>query len=171
MNNSNIQRLIKVDIPHWQSGSDNFTSLLFSMIQKADPHNKQKLRSLWPDEVAALMYWQAEREKIVNPNMLPVVSVMIAKKDLHFCNANEKAVVFEHYDRTRFDQDNDDNLGISLIFSNGFYDGFSRKDLELCSLVPCNVLIPKLENYTFVNVTHLMQDYCNGVFDLAFKTN
>lgn len=163
-----VQRLIRVDIPHWQSGADNFTSLLFGLIRKADPGNRQKLHSLWPNEVEAFVRWQAEREKIVLPDMLPVGSVMVVTKDLHFCKAGEKAVIYEHYDRTQFDQDDDDNLGISLIFPNGFYDGFSRKDLNMCQLKPHHSPLPELADYTFINVQRLMQDYCAGVFDKGF---
>ena len=163
-----VQRLIKVDIKLWQSGADNFTSLLFGLIQKADPGNQHKLRSVWPNEVEAYVRWQAEREKIIISGMLPVGSVMAATKDLHFCKAGEKAVIYEHYDRTRFDQNDGDNLGIGLIFPNGFYDGFSRKDLAACQLKPHHPPLPELADYTFINVQRLMQDYCAGVFDKGF---
>jgi hypothetical protein len=57
--------------------------------------------------------------------------------------------------------------GVSVIFENGEYDGFSveeqREYLERTGHEE------SVENYVFVNVMKLTQDFESGVFDLVFN--
>lgn len=45
------------DILYWQQGGDNFTSLLFTLLCKADPERKAKLTMCFPDEASIFMEW------------------------------------------------------------------------------------------------------------------
>lgn len=45
------------EIEHWQNGGTNFNSLLFTLIQKADHENTEKIRLGFPDHVDALCEW------------------------------------------------------------------------------------------------------------------
>jgi len=43
----------------WQHGNgDNFHSLLYTLIGKADPHNQRQLEMGFPNEVLAWQMWQ-----------------------------------------------------------------------------------------------------------------
>lgn len=49
----------------YNSGQDHFSALLFRLIGKADPGNRERLRKGYPEHVAAWEEWQAtptERE-------------------------------------------------------------------------------------------------------------
>lgn len=46
-----------LEIRTWQNGGTNFTSLLFTLMQKADRVNFEKLRTSFPDEALALESW------------------------------------------------------------------------------------------------------------------
>lgn len=52
---------MKIDWPLkikvWQSGGTDFTSLLLTLIQKADPINQERLRIVFPDAVKAFYKW------------------------------------------------------------------------------------------------------------------
>jgi len=60
-----------------------------------------------------------------------------------------------------------DRGGVSVIFSNGEYDGFSPEEQE--------AMLQKIDfdeptsNYQFVHVIKLNEDFENGVFDSVFK--
>lgn len=56
-----VERIKKIDIPHWQDDGSNFTSLLLQLIQKADNHNKYKIAQSYPNEVEAFRQWEAQR--------------------------------------------------------------------------------------------------------------
>ena len=45
------------DLWYWRHGGDSFTCQLFSLIQKADPSNRVKLRRAFPEEVEAWSQW------------------------------------------------------------------------------------------------------------------
>ncbi|WP_422444141.1 hypothetical protein [Endozoicomonas sp. ALB091] len=55
-----VDRLKRIDIPHWINGGTNFTSKLFVLIQTSDPDNKWKIKQVFPNEVEALRQWNEE---------------------------------------------------------------------------------------------------------------
>lgn len=76
--------------------------------------------------------------------------------------AQSRAVVYEHYRLG-------DHVGISLIFPNGEYDGFSERDLELADVYPTGIVDPQVSRYQFSNVLQLQRDFQAGVFARALK--
>jgi len=42
---------------HINRSADNFNCLIFYMIGKADPHNRERLRLSWPEHVKLWEYW------------------------------------------------------------------------------------------------------------------
>lgn len=50
---------LKIKIKYWQEGGTNFTSMLFTLIAKADHENRERLRVAFPDVVEAWESWQA----------------------------------------------------------------------------------------------------------------
>jgi hypothetical protein len=73
------------------------------------------------------------------------------------------AVVYEQYQIGK-------HQGVSLIFPNGEYCGFSIEDLTIWEVNPVMV-IPGLSNYQFEYVGNLQKDYLKGAFANAFKPN
>lgn len=76
-----------------------------------------------------------------------------------------KGYVYETYR----DFDNPTKFGISVIFTNGEYDGFSVRDQDL--------FLELIENtntsYNFINVMQLSNDFARGHFNmiLGIETN
>lgn len=54
-----LRKAIK-ELWYWQYGTDptNFTSVLYTLISKADGMNKARLRSAYPDECQAFAMWE-----------------------------------------------------------------------------------------------------------------
>ena len=79
--------------------------------------------------------------------------------------AGTKGYVYDTYQ----DFDDPSKLGISVIFANGEYDGFSIRDQEL--------FLELIENtntsYNFINVMQLSNDFSRGHFNmiLGIETN
>lgn len=72
-----------------------------------------------------------------------------------------RGVVYEVYHL------NDDHRGVSVIFENGEYDGFSPSEQEdYLERIGHAVTI---ENYQFINVAKLSLDFHKGIFDEAFE--
>ena len=70
------------------------------------------------------------------------------------------AVVYENYDfEGRM-------FGVSMIFQNGNYDGFSEEDMQIFEVNPVR-LNPHLAKYKFQNVGQLSDHFRIGVFDKA----
>lgn len=69
----------------------------------------------------------------------------------------EIAIIVEHY-----------NTGKSLIFENGFHDGFSYDDL-IHFMTEFDTNSHPNYNYHFKNVIQLDQDYKNGLFKHIFE--
>lgn len=46
-----------LEIKVWQNGGTNFTSILLTLIQKADLINQERLRIAFPDAVKAFYEW------------------------------------------------------------------------------------------------------------------
>lgn len=72
-----------------------------------------------------------------------------------------RAVCYEVYPRA------DGEPGVSLIFPNGNYDGFSRRDLTLFAVTPVGHCLA-LASYKFVNVSRLWLDWQRGTFKQAW---
>ena len=104
------------------------------------------------------------------PIKVPKVgSVVVASSKSDLLEEGMKGIVYEQYDRTLFDQDPEDNVGVSLIFENGFYCGFSKKDMLLFDIQVTGRTIPELEDYQFLNVNQLSEDFCQGKLHEVFK--
>lgn len=73
------------------------------------------------------------------------------------------AVVYEHYTLG-------EHHGISLIFPNGNYDGFSEECASLFEVTP-ERFIAGLSDYNFENVMKLALDFDRGIFDSALGLN
>lgn len=78
-----------------------------------------------------------------------------------------KGVVYERYDRSNFDDDPEDNVGVGIIFETGSYDGFSRSDLAMYKIENTGVVDEFASYYRFENVGQLDQDFKRSYFDLA----
>jgi len=76
-----------------------------------------------------------------------------------------RGVVYEIY----ADFDDPREQGVSVIFKNGEYDGFSHEDQKLF-LNEESVPVPYwIRDYQFTNVMKLSQDFRNGFWDEIFQ--
>ena len=98
--------------------------------------------------------------------LLPVGSIVLSGKAFSDVKAGSLGVVYENYNRKGFDQEG--GQGVSILFSNGFHDGFSSSDLERFDIRVSGVVEESIANYQFKNVLSLMDDYRKGVFDSVF---
>lgn len=84
---------------------------------------------------------------------------------LRECLGNEPGaigVVYEEYDLG-------EGCGVSIIFPNGDYDGFSFQEQGVFF---CKIGHEEsLSNYHFTNVLQLSRDFFKGYFDAALKVN
>lgn len=160
-----IKKLLTIDIPQWQDGAHNYTSHLLSLIRKADPRHLHKLSTIYPNEVEAFKRW--ERIELAEALMPEVGAVMEAGKAFGDVEPGMLGVVYERYDRTNFDFDREDNIGVSILFETGFYDGFSMHDLEACSVRYTGKVDQLSSYYQFENVGQLDEDFRRGIFDRA----
>jgi hypothetical protein len=74
--------------------------------------------------------------------------------------AGSPAVIYEHY---RIGE----RRGVSLLFPNGNYDGFSSESLQIFDVQPKG-LIRSCADYQFTNVIRLRDDFNRGLFEQAF---
>ncbi len=89
---------------------------------------------------------------------LIVGDIVKLKKDLLDNPAGSEGVVYEVYKIEEVE-------GVSIIFENGEYDGFSKKDqVDLLERAGHK---PSLKDYKFQNVQTLTMDYINGMFDIT----
>ena len=72
-------------------------------------------------------------------------------------------VIYETYK----DLDGAEDPGVSVIFENGNYDGFSVAEQK--EMLKELVVFTPLENYQFRNVLQLSRDFNNGVFRQALS--
>lgn len=72
---------------------------------------------------------------------------------------NCSAVVYEHYFFAG-------HRGISLLFPNGAFDGFSANEIDAWGVVPKS-RCPNVSHYKFESVVKLRQDFKAGRFNLA----
>lgn len=82
------------------------------------------------------------------------------------CMNNSVGIIGYVYD-TYTDFDNSSKLGISVIFPNGNYDGFSYKDQVL--LLDPNFHQEIDLKYEFKNVMKLSHDFDRGVFNKVWQ--
>lgn len=77
-----------------------------------------------------------------------------------------RGVVYEEYP----DFDDIGEKGVSIIFENGNYDGFSFEDQDLF-LEKENVIniSNEIKNYKFEHVMKLSKDFDNGLWDEIFR--
>jgi len=76
-----------------------------------------------------------------------------------------RGVIYEIYS----DFDDSKQVGISVIFENGEYDGFSKEDQKIF-LEKEDVNIPlDIKEYKFTNVMKLSQDFNKGFWDEIFR--
>ncbi|WP_394222543.1 hypothetical protein [Alteromonas gracilis] len=58
--------------------------------------------------------------------------------------------------------------GVSILFPNGRYDGFSERCIEIMDVVPAR-LSRALCNYEFIHIGKLSSDFERGIFNHAFS--
>lgn len=90
-----------------------------------------------------------------------VGTIVKLKKDCLDNPPNTKGVCYERYDRGKGEE------GVSIIFENGKYDGFSP-DEQREILVPIGIS-EDLMNYKFQNVGKVIEDFKKGIFNPALK--
>ena len=159
-----------IDVPNSRGDATNYTCCLIRLIEKADPSNRHKLSTVYPNEVEAYTRWEAKAMRYIDPNQPKIGTIVIAGANNHCVEEGMKGIVYEHYDRTGFDNEAEDNTGLGLLFENGFYDGFSQHDLKTFQINITDESIPELEDYVFRNVTHLLEDFYRGKFKPAFHS-
>ncbi|WP_263082166.1 hypothetical protein [Endozoicomonas sp. Mp262] len=112
---------------------------------------------------AYINYLKASSKKPTPP---PVGTIVMAARPFSNVKRGELGVVYENYNRNGFDREG--GQGVSILFSNGFYDGFSASDLERFNIQMTGVVEESLASYQFKDVMSLMDDYRKGVFDQQF---
>lgn len=91
---------------------------------------------------------------------LEIGDIVTLKIDLLGNPEGTEGIVYEKYNLG-------EKGGVSVIFENGEYDGFSvGEQKEYLERIGHE---DSLEDYVFVNVMKLTQDYENGVFDIVFN--
>ena len=90
----------------------------------------------------------------------PIGMVVTAARSVITAPAGMLGVVYEHY---RFGS----HYGVSILFANGDYDGFSEACANTFDLVPVRQEI-ELANYRFKHLGALISDYKRGYFKKAF---
>lgn len=95
---------------------------------------------------------------------LRVGDVVVVERACMRNHPRARALVVEEYDRGDTEGG---RYGVTLLFENGEFDGFSPTDVEIFGVVYV-AHNPKLAAYKFVNVTRLESDYHRGVFAAAF---
>ena len=163
-NEAEIKRFLTIDIPNSYKDGTNFACKLFRLIRTADPANKHKLKSVYPNEFEA---WDRfERIGLCyNWEQLPEVgSIVHAGKKVMGADAGSVGVVYERYCLGA-----EEPTGVGIIFANGDYDGFSRDDLRLCGVTHTGKLDKYAKYYQFESVIKLSEDFNRGVFKYAFE--
>jgi hypothetical protein len=91
---------------------------------------------------------------------MKVGSIVKLKFPMLYCETGTRGVAYEHY--VLGDRD-----GLSFIFENGEYDGFSP-DEQRDYLMEIG-FDPEIANYQFRSVMYLVDDFRMGRFDSALK--
>lgn len=97
---------------------------------------------------------------------LDIGNVVTLKVDMLGNTPGTRGVVYDLYP----DFDDSSKNGVSIIFENGDYDGFSIEEQELF-LDKDNVIniSNKVKDYKFENVMKLSRDFDNGLWDEIFR--
>lgn len=90
-----------------------------------------------------------------------VGTIIKLKRECLFNPKDTKGVCYEVYSRGKGED------GVSIIFENGQYDGFSPEEQKEL-LIPIGIS-ENLLNYKFRNVGQLTEDFRKGVFDTVLK--
>ena len=81
------------------------------------------------------------------------------------CNPGTRGVIYDVYK----DFDDPNKRGVSIIFENGKYDGFSHEDQQVFLNEEHVQYVPfYINDYKFTNVMRLSKDYKNGLWDEVF---
>ncbi|KIF53044.1 MULTISPECIES: hypothetical protein [Vibrio harveyi group] len=91
----------------------------------------------------------------------PVGMLCVVERPCVGNEANSFALVYENYLL------GGQHHGVSLIFPNGNYDGFSEECCESLSVTPVKMLA-NYSQYDFKNAGQLNHDFNRGLFDNAF---
>lgn len=91
----------------------------------------------------------------------PIGMVVTTAKKVLDAPEGSIGVIYEHYEFGN-------HYGISVIFSNGNYDGFSREDADNFDLFPVRMESP-LQQYQFKDVGTLVNDFRKGFFASGFE--
>lgn len=91
----------------------------------------------------------------------PVGMLCVVERPCVGNEANSFALVYENYLL------GGQHHGVSLIFPNGNYDGFSEECCESLSVTPVKMLA-NYSHYDFKNAGQLNHDFNRGLFNSAF---
>lgn len=94
----------------------------------------------------------------------PIGMLCVVERPCLSNDANTLALVYENYKL------GSEHQGVSLIFPNGNYDGFSEECCEIFSVTPVKRLT-HYSQYEFKDVGQLSHDFNIGLFDKAFESN
>ena len=90
----------------------------------------------------------------------PVGMLCVVEKPCLHNRPNALALIVEHYKLG-------EHHGVTALFENGNYDGFSHECAEIFSLTPVKFL-KKYANYEFTTAVRLSNEYQSGLFKNAF---
>ena len=98
---------------------------------------------------------------------LALGAIVIAKRNIGtLAKQGDRGVVFEVYERPWARGGETPGPGVSILWANGDYDGFSPDDVALC-VSDTGKSDPTASAYAFENVGRLMDDYRRGRFNAA----
>jgi hypothetical protein len=99
--------------------------------------------------------------------MFRIGDIVSLKTSCLFNTAGTLGVVYEQYE----DFDYPDELGISVIFENGAYDGFSFDEQKVFLQLEGSAKEEEILNYQFTNVLQVEKDFRNGLWNCIFLEN
>lgn len=92
----------------------------------------------------------------------PVGMVVTNGRAVLGARAGSLGVVYEHYALGSA------HFGVSILLSNGSYDGFSERCLDICEINPVR-FEGSVADYEFTDVDDLIERYRKGFFNKAFN--
>ena len=98
---------------------------------------------------------------------LRVGDVVRVGRSINRLPADSLAVVVEVYQRDRYP---DARPGVTLLFSDGFADGFSAEDCALWRCAPVGH-VANLAGYVFTSIMTLTEDYRRGLFSEVWRAD
>lgn len=100
--------------------------------------------------------------------IFPIGSLVISNQYSNICKPNDIGIVIDHYNRT---WDFNSKNGISILFLNREYDGFSEKDLALFEIEPIGLVFHEYKKCELVNPNLLSMAIVLGKFNSFFNLN